>query len=54
MPTIFIGIFALALMLWLLKSFASADPRALIIGGCDDLSAIARERGEGQLGGVSA
>jgi hypothetical protein len=30
MPTIFIGLLALALVLWLLKSFASTDPKYLI------------------------
>ncbi|HUK07065.1 MAG TPA: hypothetical protein VLX09_04275 [Stellaceae bacterium] len=30
MPTIFIGLLALALVLWLAKSFARADPRYLI------------------------
>ena len=30
MPTLFIGLLALALVLWLLKSFARADPRYLI------------------------
>jgi hypothetical protein len=30
MPTIFIGLLALALMLWLVKSFAKADPQYLI------------------------
>jgi DnaJ domain len=30
MPTIFIGLLALALMLWLLKSFARTDPKYLI------------------------
>src|ERR1700748_2739914 len=30
MPTIFIGLLALALMLWLLKSFAHTDPKYLI------------------------
>ncbi len=30
MPTLFIGLLALALMLWLLKSFARSDPRYLI------------------------
>ncbi len=39
MPTIFIGLLALALVLWLVKSFAKADPKYLIgvgrIGGRD-------------------
>jgi len=30
MPTLFIGLLALILMVWLLKSFARSDPRALI------------------------
>src|SRR4029077_20592366 len=30
MPTLFIGLLALALVLWLLKSFARTDPRHLI------------------------
>jgi DnaJ domain len=30
MPTLFIGLLALALLLWLLKSFARSDPRSLI------------------------
>ena len=30
MPTMFIGLLALALVLWLLKSFARADPQYLI------------------------
>src|ERR1700741_4842618 len=30
MPTLFIGLLALILVLWLLKSFARADPRYLI------------------------
>src|SRR5260370_34588647 len=30
MPTLFIGLLALILVVWLLKSFARSDPRALI------------------------
>jgi hypothetical protein len=55
MPTIFIGLLALALMLWLLKSFARADPRYLIkvgrtAGGIVALAGAAFMGARGQLG----
>ena len=41
MPTLFIGLLALILVVWLLKSFARSDPRALIkIGRTVELEAL--------------
>jgi DnaJ domain len=55
MPTIFIGLLALALMLWLLKSFARADPRYLVkvgrtAGGILALAGAVFIGARGQLG----
>src|ERR1700674_1033151 len=55
MPTLFIGLLALALGLWLLKSFARADPRYVIkvgrtAGGIVALAGAAFMGARGQLG----
>jgi DnaJ domain len=55
MPTLFIGLLALALVLWLLKSFARTDPRYVIkvgrtAGGIVALAGAAFMGARGQLG----
>ena len=55
MPTIFIGLLALALVLWLAKSFAKADPKYVInvgrtAGGIVALAGAAFLGVRGQLG----
>jgi hypothetical protein len=49
MPTIFIGLLALALVLWLAKSFARADPKYMIRVGRQRTVIVAPDVGFAQM-----